>query len=44
MRDAEKSLRQKLSDMEKLKMQLQNEVSNRDRVIQQLRTVSIVQW
>lgn len=39
MRDAEKSLKQKLSDLEKAKTQLQNELSGRDRTIQQLKTV-----
>lgn len=40
MRDVEKSLKQKLTDVEKMKSQLQNELSNRDRTIQQLRSVN----
>lgn len=40
LRDGEKSLKQKLSDVEKMKSQLQNELSNRDRTIQQLRSVN----
>lgn len=39
MREEEKSLRQKLSDVEKVKKQLQADVANRDRTIQQLRAV-----
>ncbi len=45
MRDAEKSLRMKLSDLEKTKAQLQNEIANRDRTINQLKAVSTAkQW
>lgn len=40
MREEEKVLRQKLSDAEKAKKQLQSEVASRERSIQQLRTVS----
>ncbi len=40
MRYAEKSLRTKLSDLEKTKAQLQNEIANRDRAINQLKAVS----
>lgn len=39
MREEEKTLRQKLSDMEKAKKQLQSDLANRDRTIQQLRVV-----
>lgn len=40
MREEERVLRQKLSDLEKAKKTLQNDVASRDRTIQQLRTVS----
>lgn len=40
MREEEKVLRQKLSDAEKAKKQLQSEVASRERSIQQLKTVS----
>lgn len=40
MREEEKVLKQKLGDAEKAKKQLQSEVANRERSIQQLRTVS----
>lgn len=40
MREEEKVLRQKLSDAEKARKQLQSEVACRERSIQQLRTVS----
>lgn len=40
MREEERVLRQKLSDLEKAKKTLQNDVACRDRTIQQLRTVS----
>lgn len=40
MREEEKVLRQKLSDAEKAKKQLQSEVAVKERSIQQLRTVS----
>ncbi|KAF0027822.1 hypothetical protein F2P81_020563 [Scophthalmus maximus] len=39
MREDEKVLRQKLSDAEKTRKQLQSDVANRDRIIQQLRAV-----
>ncbi|MED6275716.1 hypothetical protein CHARACLAT_029226, partial [Characodon lateralis] len=38
MREEEKRLKQKLADVEKVKRQLQSDLSNRDRTIQQLRT------
>ena len=40
MRDMEKSLRQKVQDLEKTRAQLQNELGNRERTIQLLKTVS----
>lgn len=40
MRDLEKSLKQKLSTAEKAKSQLQSDLSNRDRTIQQLQSVN----
>lgn len=40
MREEEKVLKQKLSDAEKAKKQLQSEVTSRERSIQQLRIVS----
>lgn len=40
MREEEKALRQKLSEMEKAKKQLQCDLASRDRTIQQLRAVS----
>lgn len=40
MREQEKVLRQKLSDVEKAKKQLQCDLASRDRTIQQLRVVS----
>lgn len=39
MREEEKLLRQKLSDLEKAKRQLQSDVANRDRTIQLLKVV-----
>lgn len=39
MREEEKALKQKLSDVEKVKKQLQSDLANRDRTIQQLRVV-----
>lgn len=40
MREEEKLLRQKLSDVEKSRKQLQADVASRERSIQQLRAVS----
>lgn len=39
MREDEKVLRQKLADVEKAKKQLQSDLTNRDRTIQQLKVV-----
>lgn len=39
MRDEEKVLKQKLSDAEKAKKQLQSDLAGRDRTIQQLKVV-----
>lgn len=39
MRDKEKVLKQKLSDAEKAKKQLQSDLAGRDRTIQQLKVV-----
>lgn len=40
MKEEERLLRQKLSDAERLKKQLQSDLTNRDRTIQQLKAVS----
>lgn len=42
MREEEKVLRQKLSDVEKAKKQLQSDLTNRDRTIQQLKVVKMI--
>lgn len=42
MREEEKALRQKLGEMERTKKQLQCDLTNRDRTIQQLRVVGSV--
>lgn len=39
MREEEKLLRQKLNDADKTKKQLQSDIANRDRTIQQLKGV-----